>query len=256
MARPNFLRIALVIAPILLATLWGTALLPVSGDGGADGFFGDDSANINAEDQNSGSSDDSEVGETDGSEVGPGNCKDASGPGVACLDDLEHDDPSIPTVNLSDLVSFRPANPVQGMQPNGWAVVGLPANFVSAVDSETQSGVLLGLPVRIRFAPDSWEWDFGDGEQRTASTGGASWAALRVPEFSETATSHVFRDRGEFTVNLTVRFTAEYQFAGHPWRTIAGTLPVAAGPLTIVSATAKTVLVEKNCIQNPAGPGC
>ncbi len=219
-----------------------------------EGYWAEDGANINGEDQSPGSIEESENG--DGSEAAPGTCKGDRGPGETCIGILEHEDLSIPAVNLSDLVSFRPASPVQGMQPKGWAVVGLPANFVSAVEPETQSGVLLGLPVTIRFSPESWEWDFGDGAQRTAQTGGASWAALRVPEFSETATSHVFRERGEFTVNLTVRFTAEYQFAGRPWRTIAGTLPVAASPLTIVSATAKTVLVEENCIQNPSGPGC
>lgn len=165
-------------------------------------------------------------------------------------------DPGLPAVTLADLVGFRPTPAVQRMEPDGWMVVGLETNFYSQVGQEVQTGTLLGLPATVRFTPVAWHWDYGDGTARTTAAQGSTWRAAGVQEFDTTPTSHAFERPGSYTIRLTVDFAAEYRFAGAPWRSIAGTLPVAAGELTAVAGTADTVLVGRDCAANPRGPGC
>lgn len=169
-------------------------------------------------------------------------------PGTPC-------DPNL-VVGISDLVNFRPAVPVQGMEPNGWTLVGLPTNFFGTASTHVRTGPLLGFPAEVRFTPVGFRRDYGDGSAGSSATGGATWAAQGLPEFSETATSHVYRETGSYTITLTVEYAAEYRFAGPTWRGIRGTLAVPANPLTTVAGEAKTVLVARECTRNSGGPGC
>ncbi|MCI4658700.1 hypothetical protein [Cryobacterium zhongshanensis] len=164
-------------------------------------------------------------------------------------------DPNL-VVSISDLVNFPAAVPGQGMEPNGWAITGLPANFLGRASVHVRSGVLLGFPADVRFTPIRFHWDLGDGTGIDSSAGGATWAALGVPEFTDTATSHIFRSTGRHTVVLSVVYSAEYRAGAQPWRPVQGTLTIAAPPLTVVVSTAATVLVGQDCTANPAGPGC
>jgi len=164
-------------------------------------------------------------------------------------------DPNL-VVSISDLVNFPAAVPGQGMEPNGWAIAGLPANFLAQASVHARTGMLLGFPAEVRFTPTRFHWDLGDGTGIDSATGGARWAALGVPEFSATATSHVFRSTGRHTVVLSVVYSAEYRAGGQPWRPVAGTLTIAAPPIAVVVSTASTVLVGQDCRVNPSGPGC
>jgi hypothetical protein len=164
-------------------------------------------------------------------------------------------DPNL-VVSMSDIASFKPAAPTQGMEPDGWMVVGLPTNFYASAATHVVSGSLLGFPADVRFTPAGYRWDYGDGDSHSSRTGGATWAAQRLPEFSETATSHTYRSRGAHTITLGVVYTAEYRFAGLSWRGIRGTLAIPTQPLTAVAGDARTVLVERECTLNPSGPGC
>lgn len=161
-----------------------------------------------------------------------------------------------PAVHLSDLISFHPQAPTVAMEPNGWAVVHLDANFVGNAAMDVQSGALLGAQAQVRFTPGRFTWDYGDGSTGTSADGGATWAQLHVPEFSPTSTSHVFQNTGTFSVSATVTYTAEYRFAGQPWQSISGSLQTPAQAFTVVVGDAKTVLVDRDCAANPAGPGC
>lgn len=161
-----------------------------------------------------------------------------------------------PAVHLSDLISFHPQAPTVAMEPNGWAVVHLDANFVGNAAMDVQSGALLGAQAQVRFTPGRFTWDYGDGSTRTSADGGATWAQLHIPEFSPTSTSHVFQNTGTFSVSATVTYTAEYRFAGQPWQSISGSLQTPAQAFTVVVGDAKTVLVDRDCAANPAGPGC
>ncbi|MDY7543541.1 MULTISPECIES: hypothetical protein [unclassified Cryobacterium] len=164
-------------------------------------------------------------------------------------------DPNL-VVSISDLVTFPAAVPEQGMEPNGWAITGLPANFLARASVHVRSGVLLGFPAEVRFTPKRFHWDVGDGTPVDSATGGASWGTLGVPEFSDTATSHIFRSTGRHTVVLSVVYSAEYRAGAQPWRPVQGALTIAAPPLTVIVSTASTVLVGQDCRASPSGPGC
>lgn len=160
-----------------------------------------------------------------------------------------------PAVTLSDIATFRPIAAVAHSQPNGWTISGLDTNFYATGEQHVVDGVLLGQPASVRFTPLRWNWTYGDGESATRTLPGTPWAS-RSDEFNPTPTSHIFHQRGPFTITLSVDFTAEYRFAGGAWLPIAGTLPVPANDLQLTVGSAKTVLVDQNCNQNPRGPGC
>jgi hypothetical protein len=194
-------------------------------------------------------------------EIATGLVQDYCGPGdpTTC-----EGDPTTPTeepvapvvVTLRDIASFRPATPGNGMEPAGWAIEGLPANFVAAASVEVVSGTLLGQPADVRFTPVGYRWAHSDGAVVEASTSGATWAALGLREFSNTATSHVYAASGVYTVELEVVLRAEYRFAGSAWRAIAGTLTVAGEPQRVLVGEVDTVLTRGDCNANPTGPGC
>lgn len=160
-------------------------------------------------------------------------------------------------VSLSDIASFTASAPVLAeMQPSGWALKRLPMNLVATASVEEIAGELLGFPATVRFTPVGYLWDYGDATTRNTVTGGASWEALGVPELSQTATSHAYRERGEYSVTVTVVLSAEYRFAGRPWRPIAGTLQVVGAPSPVSVKTVRTVLVRGSCLEYPNDPGC
>ena len=142
------------------------------------------------------------------------------------------------------------------MQPDGWVVPGLDANFYAVTAQHVVNGTLLGQPASVRFTPVAFHWDYGDGNAATRSTKGATWAALGIPEFGPTPTSHVYVTEGEYTIRLTIDFAAEYRFAGSPYYPIDGVIPLRANDLHVSVDGAKTVLVEHDCAANPSGPGC
>lgn len=160
------------------------------------------------------------------------------------------------TVTLADLVNFRPHAAIHRMEPNGWMVVGLATNFYAESSAHVLDGQLLGRPASVRFTPRAYHWSYGDGTAATLPTKGASWSTLRIAEFDPTPTSHVFRAPGTYTIALSVDVGAEYRFDGGGWSSIAGTLPVAANPLVAEAGDARTVLVDKDCLARPSGPGC
>jgi hypothetical protein len=159
-------------------------------------------------------------------------------------------------VRLEDLVNFRPTSGVHRMEPDGWMVVGLDTNFYALVTGGVQTGELLGQPATVRFDATRFRWDYGDGTGATRATGGGSWASQNIAEFDPTATSHVYRLAGTYSIGLTIEFAAEYRFADGPWTPIAGTIPVTSNRLTATAGDAKTVLVNRDCLEDSAGPGC
>ena len=153
-------------------------------------------------------------------------------------------------------MSIDADKPVQGMEPNGWLVEGIPTNFFASASAHLSSGSLLGSPADVRFTPVGYSWDYGDGTSATSTSGGSSWAAQGLPEFSETATSHVYKSTGTLSIGLSVSYAAEYRFAGGDWRSVVGLLAVPASPMTAIADRAGTVLVAEACSANRNGPGC
>jgi hypothetical protein len=171
-------------------------------------------------------------------------------------DTSPRDDYTITVITLSDIARFRPAPGIQRMEPDGWVVVGLPANIYSSVATQIVPGQLLGQSADVRFTPISWRWSYGDGATATLPTKGGSWAALGLREFDPTPTSHIYEQAGNYTIRLSIVYRAEYRIAGGPFTAIAGTLTLPANELHITASGAKTVLVDRDCTVAPRGPGC
>lgn len=194
-----------------------------------------------------------------GGNGGAGGTGGTNGPPVIwkCLEvTCSSDDDGAEPITLTDIASFRPRPGVQHMQPDGWMVPGLDANFYAVTGQHVVTGTLLGQPASVRFTPVAFHWNYGDGHAATRSTKGATWEAHGIPEFGRTPTSHVYQKDGRYTIRLTIDFAAEYRFAGSPFYPIAGVLPVPANDLHVTVDGAKTVLVEHDCAANPSGPGC
>jgi hypothetical protein len=160
-----------------------------------------------------------------------------------------------PAVTLEDLASFSPTAPQIRMEPDGWMLRGLPANFIAAAGANTHDGSLLGQPVSVRFTPTAYRWTWGDGSSDAFTTPGSTWEDLGLPRFSETDTSHTYTTRGTLTVSLAVDYTVDYRVDGGTWTSVAGTV---AGDASVDAyvGTATTVIVPDDCTADPAGTGC
>lgn len=175
---------------------------------------------------------------------------------ASCFAADEPAEPGIPTITINDIATFIPTPGRQQMEPDGWAVAGLDTNFYAITGSHVVNGTLLGRPADVRFTPTTYRWAYGDGTTATKNTKGGTWASLGIAEFEPTPTSHVYEQVGDYTITLSIVFAAEYRFDGGPWRPVVGTITLPANDLHIRVGTAKTVLVEYDCLANPSGPGC
>ena len=120
-------------------------------------------------------------------------------------------------VSISDLAHFRPAAPTLATEPDGWAVVGLPANLVADAPAQTLRGTVLGLAAEVRFVATRFHWGYGDGATAITDSGGASWHHLGLAEFAATSTSHRYAEPGTYLVSVAVDHRAEYRVAGGAW---------------------------------------
>ena len=148
-------------------------------------------------------------------------------------------------ITINDLARFLPATTALHTEPNGWAVVGVPANFWVDVAAVTVDGALLGETAEVRFTPRAYRFAYGDGTTRATATAGGSWAVLGQQELTETPTSHKYRERGDRRASATVVYSAEYRLAGGPWIAVAGAVSGATPPqrvLVVVERTALTTL--------------
>lgn len=164
-------------------------------------------------------------------------------------------DEDFPTVTIDDLTSFVPASPSLTGEPSGFGVVAMPTNLVAAASAQEISGELFEIDVVVRFTPATFTFTHGDGTSSTSTTGGASWGALNQAQFTPTATSHVYGERGTYPVSVSVQFTAAVNF-GIGWQLVPGYVTATTGGYDVQVLEARTALVDKTCLENPSGPGC
>lgn len=175
----------------------------------------------------------------------------------ACDDVAEPEVDPRDTVTIADLATFAPATPELVSDPEGAGVMGAHANIVATANTHTVTGTLFGEPVMVRFTPVTFTFDYGDGATTTTDSGGATWEALGVSQFTPTATSHVYRARGTYTVTTTVDYAADVQFASDGvWRSIPGILTGPSSSTSIRIYEARTALVEHTCAEDPNAAGC
>ena len=163
--------------------------------------------------------------------------------------------PAIPAVTINDLARFAPAGSAIAGEPDNVGVVGLPTNFVATASAHTVNDSLFGFPVAVRFTPSGYDFSFGDGTSTTTTSGGLSWADLGQAQFTPTATSHTYAERGTYSAQVDLRYTAEVDF-GIGWFPIAGEVTSVGSPQEIRIFEAHTALVAHTCQQAPDSPGC
>lgn len=180
-------------------------------------------------------------------------------PTEVCLGQPAPADPvdtaGFPAVTLADLVSFRPVTPRLAGEPAGFGVVRMPTNFVAAASPQDISGMLLGYPVTVRFTPVAYVFSYGDGQTQRTQTGGVAWAASGSPQFTPTATSHIYEKRGTYTSGVAVEYSAAVDF-GAGWRPVDGVVTARTGDYPVQVVEVRTALVEHTCAEDPHGPGC
>lgn len=238
------------------AVLRGDSGAPAGGNGNRGGGTGD-SGSASGKGGNGGGRGDADGADAADGGNGGNHCKGEDAASTSeCAWNPPRDGYDVVMVTMSDIARFRPSPALQQMQPDGWVVVGLPANIYAVADTQVVAGELLESPAEVRFTPVGYRWDYGDGTSASLRAAGSTWAALGLREFDPTATSHVYRRPGSYTISLSVVYRAEYRIEQGEFVAIAGTLTVPANELRIVAGSAKTVLVDRDCVRNPSGPGC
>ncbi|MDY0909948.1 hypothetical protein [Microbacterium sp. CFBP9034] len=162
----------------------------------------------------------------------------------------------LPDVTLADLASFRPAAPSLSGEPAGFGVQGMPTNIVAAASEQRLPGTVLDWDVTVRFTPASFLFEYGDGSSASAPNGGASWAQLGQAQFTPTATSHVYRERGTYAVAVSVQYAASVDFGNGYWRPVDGFVTATSAGYDVRVVEVRTALVDETCRENPSGPGC
>ncbi|WIM17180.1 hypothetical protein [Microbacterium sp. zg-B96] len=163
---------------------------------------------------------------------------------------------TIPEVTLADIASFTPARPSFTGEPDGVAVVGMPANFVAAATEQHIAGELFGYAVVVHFTPASYVFRYGDGSSRTSPTGGASWPSLGQAQFTATPTSHAYAARGTYRASVTVRYSAWVEFDTGARRDVPGFVEATTEGYGMRVVEVHTALVDRTCLEDPTGPGC
>jgi hypothetical protein len=145
-------------------------------------------------------------------------------------------------VTAADVARFLPAVGVLHSEPDGWAAVGVPANFWLDVRPATVAGTLLGGPAEVRFAPQLYRWIYGDGTDHTTATPGSTWADLGQQELTATATSHVYTARATRQAQVEILYSAEYRVGAGPWLPVVGAVTDATPQRPMLVVTERTVL--------------
>ena len=165
--------------------------------------------------------------------------------------------PAAQPVTIRDVASFAPAAPTVTTEPAAWGVRGLHTNVIAGASGHTRTGTLLGQVAEVHFIPVGFTFDYGDGEHATVRTGGSSWAALGLAEFSKTPTSHRYTSVGTKTITVDVEYAAEYRIGDSGWLPVVGTLPIPTEePHTVQIVRNSTVGVDKPCRPGKPAIGC
>ncbi|MGG5751054.1 hypothetical protein ACQ3I4_00290 [Zafaria sp. Z1313] len=141
-----------------------------------------------------------------------------------------------------------------GMELNGFTLRNAHTNIYAESDVRELTTTILGSEVRVRATPYEYRWSYGDGQTRTTYEPGAP---LNDGSFdTETTTSHVYTETGDYPVGLTTVYTGQYSVDGGPWLPVAGMATVPSTPAEVSVWRTKKLLVDSDCIENPDGPGC
>jgi hypothetical protein len=125
---------------------------------------------------------------------------------------------------------------------------------------------LLGHPVTVHAVPATYTWDFGDRSRPLVTTepGVPYPSGGKKPKHTQKGTNfpigshgYPYPHLGTYTITLTTTWTGTYQIDGSPTQypiTGTATTTTTHPPLTVTELHSH--LVDKDCNQDPYGPGC
>jgi hypothetical protein len=157
-----------------------------------------------------------------------------------------------PPSSVNDLAHFTPSPSSIQVEPGWWTLPRLHTNIFSTAREHQVAGELLGVPIDVRFSPRSYRWTYGDNQAATISTAGASWGS---DQFSPTATSHIYREPGTYSIRLVVDYAVSYRYVGTGFTPVSGTVSQSVGPATVSVLRVTPVLVDQGCFVNTLREG-
>jgi hypothetical protein len=123
-------------------------------------------------------------------------------------------------------------------QPKVKTLVNFDTIFYTTPHTVTRNVILLGQPVLVEATPQSFTWNYGDGDSSTTEDPGAPYPAKDV--------THQY-----LLAHITVRPSVDVSYAGRfrvgngPWQVIPGTVTI-AGPTTPLRVSEATPVLSGN----------
>ena len=140
------------------------------------------------------------------------------------------------------------------MDLEGFSLRNAHTNIYASSATRTLTTTILGQSVAVRAIPYEYRWNYGDGSRRTTTDPGAPVNGELFE--TETATSHVYAETGDYPIGLTTVYTGQFSVAGGPWMPVAGMAMVPSPGAEVSVWRTKKILVDSSCEENPNGPGC
>jgi PKD domain len=129
--------------------------------------------------------------------------------------------------------------PEPGIAPPGGTTLTNLVTYFHAVGPkrDTVTFEVVGQQVTLEYWPVSYTWSFGDGsDPYTTALQGAPWPNTDV--------SHTYDQRDTFTVDVDVRYAAQYRVGGGEWQPLPGGVQIDNGPtveLEVLDAASRLV---------------
>jgi hypothetical protein len=124
--------------------------------------------------------------------------------------------------------------------------VGASGSYSAIANRHTKNRLLFWYPSQVRFTPQTYSWNFGDGQT-------ANGQLLQ----------HGWNSKGTYQVRLSVGYSVRYRIIGHSkWVPLTGLVYGISPPITVnvglapSSSSGNVSLVHWNCIQKPNAVGC
>ena len=162
--------------------------------------------------------------------------------------------PAFPGFSERDFRSLGILSASIGSQPGRHTLKGAETNIYSEASEQNFTVDVVGYKVDVRATPSEYHWDYGDGTSLITAVPGGPIPESRWGE--KTVTSHVYRQTGDFNVNLTTVFTGEFSVDGGPYQPIVGNAPIPSAPRTLSVWRSEVKLYADDCNVNPQGAGC
>lgn len=141
-------------------------------------------------------------------------------------------------------------------QPGPFTLNTWQTNFLANAATQSFDINLLGQRVHIAAVPQSYTYDFGDGQ--TAGPTASAGQPLPKPQWGQisTTTSHRYPKTADYSARIIVHFAGTYSVNNGPATPIPGQGNFSTAPIPVKVWSIKKRWVSQDCQQNPQAWGC